>query len=37
MTGVLTLHFVPEPGTLLLLSLGVVGLAVYGGRKRTKR
>jgi len=31
--GVLTLHFVPEPGTLILLGSGVVGLAIYGRRK----
>ena len=34
LTGVLTLHFVPEPGTLLLLGIGVAGLAAYGRRKR---
>jgi hypothetical protein len=34
MTGVLTLHFVPEPGTLLLLGSGVAGLAAYGRRRR---
>ena len=27
-TGILTLRFVPEPGTLLLLGLGVLGLAI---------
>jgi len=30
LTAVLTLHFVPEPGTLLLLGLGVVSLAAAG-------
>ena len=32
--GVLNLHFVPEPGSLLLLGSGVAGLALYGRRKR---
>jgi hypothetical protein len=31
--GVLTLHFVPEPGTVLLLGSGVAALAVLGRRK----
>jgi len=31
--GFLDLHFVPEPGTLLLLGLGVVGLAAVGRRR----
>jgi len=32
--GVLTLHFVPEPGTLLLVGLGALGLGLYGRRQR---
>jgi len=31
--GVLTLHFVPEPGTLLLLGSGVAALALFGRRR----
>ena len=34
--GILSLHFVPEPGTLLLLASGVAGLAALG-RRRMKR
>jgi hypothetical protein len=33
LTGILNLHFVPEPGTLLTLGLGVVGLAAVGRRR----
>ena len=34
--GILTLHFVPEPGTLLLLGFGVAGLALHGRRKHRR-
>ena len=32
----LTLTFVPEPGTLLLLASGVAGLAVLGRKRMSK-
>ena len=32
--GTLTLHFVPEPGLLLLLGSGAVGLALLGRTRR---
>jgi hypothetical protein len=34
--GVLNLHFVPEPGTLLLLGSGVTVLALLGWRRRSR-
>jgi hypothetical protein len=34
--GILTLHFVPEPGTFLLFGAGVVALGV-AGRRRVKK
>ena len=36
LTGVLTLHFVPEPGTLLLLGSGALGLGLCGRRRRKR-
>jgi hypothetical protein len=32
--GFLTLHFVPEPGTLLLVGAGLAGLLGHGARRR---
>jgi hypothetical protein len=34
--GELTLHFVPEPGLMLLIGSGVAGLALLG-RNRMRR
>ena len=28
--GILNLHFVPEPGTLMLLGSGIAGLVAFG-------
>lgn len=36
MFGILTLTFVPEPGTLLLLASGVAGLAMVGRKRMSK-
>jgi hypothetical protein len=36
LTGILTLHFVPEPGTLLLLASGVAVLAALGRRRGSR-
>jgi PEP-CTERM motif len=32
--GLLTLHFVPEPGTLVLLGSGIAGLVAFGRSRR---
>ena len=34
--GFLTIHFVPEPGMLLLLGSGVAGLALLGRNRMRK-
>jgi len=36
-TSIVTLHFVPEPGTLLLLATGALPVAVLGWRRRRRR
>jgi hypothetical protein len=36
LTGILTLHFVPEPGTLLLVGSGVAALALLGRRRGSR-
>jgi len=33
--GILDVHFIPEPGTLLLLGCGIAGLVLFGRTKRT--
>jgi hypothetical protein len=34
--GILTIHFIPEPGTFVLFGSGVVGLAAFGRKRRTR-
>jgi hypothetical protein len=34
--GILTIHFIPEPGMLLLLGAGVAGLVVIGRHRMHK-
>ena len=36
MFATLTLHFIPEPGLLLLISAGVVGLGLLGRSRMRK-
>jgi len=33
--GILTLNFVPEPGTLVLLGSGIAGLVMFGRSRRS--
>jgi hypothetical protein len=33
--GILTLHFVPEPGTLVLLGSGIAGLVLFGRSRQS--
>jgi hypothetical protein len=33
--GILSLHFVPEPGTLLLLGSGIAGLVLFGRTRQS--
>jgi len=35
--GILSMHFVPEPGTLVLLSSGIVGLVAFGRSSRNRK
>jgi len=34
--GTLTLRYTPEPGTILLLGLGIAGLAAFGRWKQRR-
>jgi hypothetical protein len=34
--GILTIHFVPEPGTFVLFGAGVAGLAAFGRGRRSR-
>lgn len=35
--GILSLHFVPEPGTLVLLGSGIAGLVAFGRSSRNRK
>jgi len=35
--GILNLHFVPEPGTLVLLGSGIAGLVAFGRNSRNRK
>ena len=35
--GIFTLHFVPEPGTLVLLGSGIAGLVAFGRSSRNRK